>query len=273
VNSDVVVVIGVGGIGLEIAHRLAPGAALLLADFTEPTLDEAAAHLADAGHDVRAHRVDVGDAASVTELAEAAAARGPVRHLVHTAGLAPGAAPPEAILRVNLLGTALVLDAFEPVIAPGGAGVVVASLSGHLHPALSADEERQLATTPTGDLLGVPCAAADRHNMVTAYGLSKRANQLRVRAAARTWGRRGARLNSISPGVIASPMTRPGLVDPTSPMHAMIASTPAGRIGTPGDIAAAAAFLLGPDAAFVTGTDLLVDGGAHAATWLGSELP
>lgn len=271
--QDVVVVVGVGGIGLEIARRIAPGRALLLADFTESTLTDAVALLADAGHDVHAHRVDVGDAASVAELAEAAAARGPVRHLVHTAGLAPGAAPPEAILRVNLLGAALVLDAVEPVIAPGGAGVVIASLSGHLHPALTADEERQVATTPTGDLLGLPCAAADRHNMITAYGFSKYANQLRVRAAAPAWGRRGARLNSISPGVIASPMTRPGLVDPTSPMHAIIAGTPAGRIGTPGDVAAAAAFLLGPDAAFVTGTDLLVDGGAHAATWLGPEVP
>jgi NAD(P)-dependent dehydrogenase (short-subunit alcohol dehydrogenase family) len=266
--GDVIVVTGAGGIGLAIASRLAPGRTTLLADFTESTMADAAARLSEAGHDVHARRTDVGDPASVAELAEAAAALGPVRHLVHTAGVAPGAALTPAILRTNLLGTALMLDAFEPVIAPGGAGVVIASLSGHLYPALSAAEERQLATVPPAELLTLPCASPDGLNAISAYGFAKRANQLRVRAAAVSWGRRGARLNSISPGVIATPMTRPAMADETAPMHAMIASTPAARIGTPGDIAAAAAFLLGPDATFITGTDLAVDGGAHAATWL-----
>jgi NAD(P)-dependent dehydrogenase (short-subunit alcohol dehydrogenase family) len=167
-------------------------------------------------------------------------------------------------MRVDLLGTALMLDAFGAVVAPGGAGVFVASMAGSMA-SLDPDLERRLATTPTEELLGLPevCAAADAG---MAYALAKRANQLRVRAASVFWGSRGATVNSISPGVIATPMGAAELDGPNGEMmRTLVANSGTGRIGTPEDIAGVAAFLLGRDARFVTGTDVLVDGGVVAS--------
>ncbi|MCX5399689.1 SDR family oxidoreductase [Streptomyces sp. NBC_00102] len=267
-QSNVVVVIGVGGMGQAIARRQGAGGTLLLADFDESVLDGVAEELRGHGHRVHTRPVDVSSRTSVAALADAAAALGPVTQVVHTAGLSPAQAPAAAILAVDLLGTALVLEEFARVVAPGGAGVVIASMAGHMvaPSVLTAEQERALAHAPADDLLALPFLDADTLGPQGAYPLSKYANRLRVRAAATGWGERGARVNSISPGVISTPMGRQEL-DGESGRHmrAMVEASGTGRLGTADDIAAAAAFLLGPDATFVTGTDLLVDGGVVAA--------
>lgn len=266
-SREVLVVIGTGGMGRAIARRSGSGRKVLLADFNEPALAAVADELRGDGYDVTSRAVDVGDRDSVLELAQAAADLGPVGHIAHTAGLSPAQASSEAILRVDLLGTALVLEAFGQVVSPGGAAVVVASMAGHMASGLDAASERALAATPAQDLMDlpflVPIATGDPG---PAYSIAKRANLLRVQSAAASWGKRGARVNSISPGVISTAMGRQELDGESGDqMRAMIAMSGTGRPGTPDDIAAAAAFLLGPNADFITGTDLLVDGGVVAA--------
>lgn len=266
-GNDVAVVIGVGGMGQAIARRLGSGRKVLLADFDEATLSAVADVLKGEGHSVTAQAVDVSDRAAVVSLADAADRLGRVTHVAHTAGLSPVQAPTEAILRVDLLGVALVLEEFARVIGPGGAGVVVSSMAGHMSGGLPADQEKALARTPAQELLALPFLAPEAlGDPGSAYVLAKRANILRVQAAAVAWGERGARVNSISPGVISTPMGQQELAGESGEqMRAMVAMSATGRLGTPDDIAAVAAFLLDPQAGFVTGTDLLVDGGVVAA--------
>ncbi|MEE1726578.1 SDR family oxidoreductase [Streptomyces albidoflavus] len=273
-GRNVVVVIGVGGMGEAIARRQGPGNRLLLADFDEATLAAVAERLRGQGHEVVTQAVDVSSASSVTALAEAAAGLGPVTQVVHTAGLSPVQASPAAVLRVDLLGTALVVEEFGHVVAPGGAGVVIASMAGHmLRTPLTAEQESALAHTPAGELLRLPFADPEALGQ-GAYGLAKYGNRLRVQAASAAWGARGARINSVSPGVIATPMGQQELDGASGrTMRAMVAASGTGRLGTPEDIADAAAFLLGPGASFITGNDLLVDGGVVAALRSGRLTP
>jgi NAD(P)-dependent dehydrogenase (short-subunit alcohol dehydrogenase family) len=260
----VAVVIGVGGMGRAIARRLGSGKKLVLADFDEQTLAAAAADLRGDGYDVEARRVDVSDAASVRELAARAAALGNVVQIAHTAGLSPVQAPVEAIIAVDLVGVAHVVDLFAEVIAPGGSAVVISSMGGHMTP-LAPEHERILAAADTAQLATLEFVQPGAIDPVSAYGLAKRANQVRMHAAAAVWGARGARINTISPGIISTPMAMQELAgDSGDRMRGMIEHSPVHRIGTVDDIAAAAAFLLGADASFITGTDLLVDGGVVA---------
>jgi NAD(P)-dependent dehydrogenase (short-subunit alcohol dehydrogenase family) len=256
--------------GHAIAHRLGAGKKILLADNNEAALASVAEALSADGHQVDSRRVDVSSPESVRTLAEHAASLGAVTQVAHTAGLSPSQASAEAILAVDLLGTALVLDAFGEVIAPGGAGVMIASMAGHMFPPLTSEQEKALAHNPPGELLRLDFISKITDPNI-AYPIAKQANHIRVRAASAHWGRRGARVNSISPGVISTPMGHQELASPVGDgMRAMIAMSAAGRIGTPDDIAAATAFLLGPNASFITGTDLLVDGGVIAAIKAGS---
>jgi NAD(P)-dependent dehydrogenase (short-subunit alcohol dehydrogenase family) len=272
VAREVLTVIGVGGMGQAVARRLGAGKTVLLADYNEETLASVAEALSADGHHVDTHGVDVSSPESVRKLAEHAAALGAVTQLAHTAGLSPAQASAEAILAVDLLGTALVLEEFGEVIAPGGAGVAIASMAGHMFPALTAEQEHALAHTPSGELLGLEFVSPQKiTDSGIAYGIAKQANHTRVRAASAHWGRRGARINSISPGIISTPMGQQELASPVGDgMRAMVAASATGRLGTPEDIAAATAFLLGPEASFITGTDLLVDGGVIAAIKAGS---
>lgn len=263
---DVVVVTGSGGMGTAVARRIGAGSTILLADVVEGALVAAADALESEGLEVITKVVDVSQADSVAELAGAAASEGQVMSVVHTAGLSPVQASPTAIMKVDLLGTAHVLDAFGAVIGRGGAGVFVSSMAATMG-SLSPDLERRLAITPTNALADLPELAPESlGDSGTAYVIAKRANQLRVQAAARTWGRRGGRVNSVSPGIIATPMGQAELAGPTGDgMRAMISGSASGRIGTPHDIAAAVAFLVGSESRFITGTDLLVDGGVVAS--------
>jgi NAD(P)-dependent dehydrogenase (short-subunit alcohol dehydrogenase family) len=267
VAREVLIVLGVGGMGQAIARRLGAGKTVLLADNNAGTLTSVTKALSADGHQVDGREVDVSSPESVRALAEHAASLGAVTQVAHTAGLSPSQASSEAILAVDLLGTALVLEEFGAVIAEGGAGVVIASMAGHVFPPLTAEQEHALAHTPAHELLGLDFVSAQRSAATgIAYGIAKQANHIRVRAASAQWGRRGGRINSISPGIISTPMGQQELDSPVGDgMRAMIAMSATGRIGTPDDIAAATAFLLGPDASFITGTDLLVDGGVVAA--------
>lgn len=265
-SQTVIVVTGVGGMGAAVARRIGSGATVVLADFDEQLLATESAALTTLGYDVIARAVDVSDKESVGALADVAAGAGPVVAVVHTAGLSPVQASVEAILHVDLLGTALMLDAFGAVIGAGGAGVFIASMAGTMA-SLDPVVEQRLATTPTDELLGLPELAPDAiGDPATAYVVAKRANQVRVAAASPAWGRRGARVNSLSPGVIATPMGNAELGGPSGEvMRAMIAGSGTGRVGTPEDIAGVVDFLVGRDAGYITGTDVLVDGGVVAS--------
>jgi NAD(P)-dependent dehydrogenase (short-subunit alcohol dehydrogenase family) len=247
--------------GAAIARRIGTGSTLLIADFNQGVLDREVALLAELGYDAHGISVDVSDESSVDSLVAAASDLGEIRRLVHTAGLSPVQASAEAIFRVDLLGTALMLDRFGPVMAQGGAAVFIASMAGTMtsfDPAV----EHALAFTPISGLLGLP-AVAEVSDPGIAYGLAKRGNQVRMWAASLEWGARGARVNSISPGVISTPMGNAELEGSSGEMmRFMIDGSATKRVGTPEDIAAAAAFLLSDEATFITGTDLLVDGGA-----------
>ncbi|MGB3483092.1 MAG: SDR family oxidoreductase [Mycobacterium sp.] len=265
--NDVLVVLGVGGMGEAISRRVGAGRTVLLADSNVELLARVGDALTADGFLVETEQVDVSARDSVAALARRAAALGAVRAVAHTAGLSPVQASPEAILRVDLAGVAYSLDEFGQVVAPGGSGVYIASMAGHFGSRnLSADVEHALATTASDLLIDLPFLAPGTvTDPRAAYGVAKRGNQLRVQAASTAWGRRGARVNSISPGVIATPMGRQELSGTSEDlMRQLIERSATGRIGTSADIANAAAFLLGPDASFIAGTDLLVDGGAVA---------
>ncbi|AMB59319.1 SDR family oxidoreductase [Microterricola viridarii] len=272
-SNSVLVVIGVGGMGEAIARRVGAGHTVLLADFNEELLERVATGLRGDGFEVATQIVDVSSHESVTALADAAAALGPVRQVVHTAGLSPVQAPTDAVLRVDLAGFAFSLDEFARVIAPGGAGVYIASMAGSFAAGhFPAELETALASTPSDQLLSLPFLADGAlPNAGAAYSIAKRGNQLRVQTASLAWGKRGARVNTISPGVISTPMGQQELAGESgASMRAMVEGSATGRLGTPNDIANAAAFLLSTDASFISGTDLLVDGGTVAAVRSGA---
>jgi len=269
--SEVIVVIGAGQIGQAIARRISAGKHVLLADLRQENADTAAEVFADAGFDVRSATVDVSSRESVHALVETATALGDVTGVIHAAGVSPSQASVETILAVDLYGTALVLEEFGNVIAAGGAGVVISSQSGHRLPALTAEEDASLATTPTDELLKLPMLQPGQiRDTLHAYQLSKRANSLRVRAEAVRWGKRGARVNTISPGIIMTPLARDELTGPRGQGYQrMIDLAPAKRAGTPDEVGTVGALLMGPDGSFITGSDFLMDGGVTASYFYG----
>ena len=271
--SDVVVVIGAGGIGQAIARRQGAGRTVLLADNNEPVLAAAKEALEDGGHAVSARHTEVSSRESVRDLARAAAGLGAVVNVVNTAAVIQ--APPAVILAVNLVGTALVFEEFEDVIAPGGAGLVISSMAGYMPPPLDQETARLLGQTPADELLSLPVLSEQAvPNSVAAFAISKQANHAQVQAAALRWGVRGARVNSLSPGIILTPLSRAEMAGPGAEHYQKtIAASAVGRIGTVDEIATAAAFLLGPDAGFITGADLLIDGGVIAALRAGHLNP
>jgi NAD(P)-dependent dehydrogenase (short-subunit alcohol dehydrogenase family) len=272
---DVIVLIGAGSIGQAIARRVSAGKHVLLTDLRQANVDAAAKVLSEAGFDVSTAIVDVSSRPSVHALVEMATAIGPVTGLIHAAGVSPSQASPEMILKVDLYGTALVLEEFGTVIARGGSAVVIASQSGHRLGALTAEQNKALATTPADELLSLPMLQPDQiTDPLHAYQVSKRGNSLRVMAEAVRWGKRGARVNTISPGIIITPLAKDELTGPRGDGYRrMIGLSPAGRPGTPDEVGNVAALLMGADGAFITGSDFLMDGGVTAAYWYGELAP
>lgn len=265
--SEVIVVIGPGAIGQAIARRVSAGKQVLLAGLRQENASAAADVLSNAGFDVSTATVDVSSRESVHALVQTATALGEITGVIHAAGVSPSQASPEMILRVDLYGTALVLEEFGNVIAPGGAGVVIASQSGRVLGALTAEEEKALALTPADGLLALPMLQPDQvKDSLHAYQLSKRGNALRVMAEAVRWGKRGARINAISPGIIISPTAKDEMAGPNGEAYQhMIKFCLAGRGGTPDEVGTVGALLMGPEGGFITGSDFLMDGGLTAS--------
>jgi NAD(P)-dependent dehydrogenase (short-subunit alcohol dehydrogenase family) len=273
--ASVTVLIGSGSIGVAIARRVSAGKHILLADLRQENADAAAAILSNAGFEVSTATIDVSSREAVESLAKKAANLGDVTGVIHAAGVSPSQAPIAAILKVDLFGTALVLEVFGTIIARGGSGVVIASQSGHRLGALTDEQNKLLATTPADQLLSLPMLQQDQvRDSLHAYQLSKRGNSLRVMAEAVRWGKRGARVNTISPGIIITPLAKDELTGPRGAGYRrMIEGCPVGRAGTSDEVANVAALLMGPDGAFITGSDILMDGGVTSSFFFGALAP
>ena len=273
--SNVIVVIGAGSIGQAIARRVSAGKRVLLADLRQENAEAAAAVLSNAGYEVSTATIDVSLRESVHALVQKATSLGNVTGVIHAAGVSPSQASPATILAVDLYGTAVVLEELGNVIAKGGAGVVIASQSGHRLGALTPEQNAALATTPADELLSLPMLQPDQVNdSLHAYQLSKRGNSLRVMAEAVRWGKRGARVNTISPGIVMTPLAKDELSGPRGEGYRrMIELCPVGRAATPDEVGTVGALLMGADGAFITGSDFLMDGGVTAAYWYGELAP
>jgi len=274
-TQNVTVVIGAGSIGQAIARRVSAGKHVVLADLRQENAEAAAKVLADAGFEITTTVVDVSSRESVQALVKLSTDLGEITGVIHAAGVSPSQAPVATILRVDLYGTALVLEEFGNVIAKGGSGIVIASQSGHRLPALTPEQNKALATTPVEELLALPMLQDDQvTDPLHAYQISKRCNSLRVMAQAVRWGRRGARVNTISPGIIYTPLARDELNGPRGAGYRrMLELSPAGRGGTPDEVGAVGALLMGPEGTFITGSDFLMDGGVTASYWYGELAP
>lgn len=270
-SNKVIIVIGAGLIGQAIARRVSAGKHVLLADVRQENADAAATVLADAGFEVSTAVVDVSSRESVHTLVETATGLGEVTGVIHAAGVSASQASIEQILHVDLYGTALVLEEFGRVIAAGGSAVVISSQSGHRLPALTIEQDKALATTPVDELLALPMLQPSQlRDGLHAYQVSKRANVLRVQAEAVRWGQRGARVNAISPGIIITPLARDELNGTNGAGYRrMIELAPAGRAGTPDEVGTVAELLMTERGAFLTGSDILMDGGGTASFFYG----
>lgn len=269
--KDVTVVIGAGGIGQAIARRVSSGRHVLVANHNQESADAAARSLADAGFETTAMAADISDRSAIQAVVDKARSLGRIKALIQAAGVSPSQAPIASILKVDLFGTAAILEEFGRVIDDGGSGVVISSQSGYRMPALTAEQDALLATAPPEALLELDFVR-NVESTLHAYQMSKRCNSLRVRGEAVRWADRGARINSISPGIIVTPLARDELYGERADFYqAMLSKMPAGRAGTPDEVAALAAFVMGPEASFITGADFLIDGGATANFFYGPE--
>ena len=272
---EVVVVIGAGSIGQAVARRISSGKHMVLADLHQENADAAAEIMRNAGFDASTATVDISSRQSIRALVETATKSGVVMGLIQAAGVSPSQASPETILSVDLYGTAVVLEEFGNVIASGGSGVVIASQSGHRLGALTAEQDSALATPPAEELLALPMLQSDQvTDSLHAYQLAKRGNSLRVMAEAVRWGKRGARINAISPGIIITPLAKDELSGPRGEGYRrMMELSPVGRAGTPDEVGNVGALLMGSDGAFITGSDFLMDGGVTASFFYGELKP
>ena len=266
-QREVVALLGAGSMGMAIAERVAQNRIVLLGDISEKNLAASAEKLQFSGYEVETMKVDASDKESIYAFAKRAAELGPVKYYIHTAGASPNQTNPQHIITLDLVGSAYALDAFGEVMARDGAGILISSQTGYMLPQpLTNEEEYALTMTPADELATLPMLQPEVvSNSGIAYILSKRANQLRVRKAAMDWGRRGARINTISPGVIVTPLAYDEFRAAGEGYQKMIETSAMHRVGNPAEIANAAQFLLSDQASFITGTDLLVDGGTIAA--------
>lgn len=274
-EKEVLLWTGAGQIGMAIARRIAFGKKILVGDKSKENVEAIAKIMTEAGFDCEPYVMDLSERASIVAMIERAQEMGDITALINAAGVSPSQAPIEAILAVDLYGTAVLLEEVGKIIAPGGVGVTISSQSGKRMPQLTAEEDRFLAITPTEELLSLPLLQPENvRDTLHAYQLAKRCNEKRVMAEAVKWGERGARINSISPGIIVTPLA----IDEFNGLRGdfyknMFAKCPAGRPGTADEVGALAEFIMGPQGAFITGSDFLIDGGATASYYYGSLQP
>jgi NAD(P)-dependent dehydrogenase (short-subunit alcohol dehydrogenase family) len=273
--KQVLVLTGAGQIGMAIARRMGHGKKIVIADRKKVHAENIGKIMAEAGFDVVLWEADISSRQSIGQLVQFAQCEGDITVFVNAAGISPSQATIEQILQVDLYGTALLLEEFGKVIQPGGAGVTISSQSGHRIPALTAEEDRLLATTATDELLHLDLLKPENiKDTLHAYQIAKRCNVKRVMAEAVKWGERGARINSISPGIIMTPLALDELNGPRGAFYKnMFAQSPARRPGTADEVATVAELLLSEKGAFITGTDILMDGGATASYYYGSLQP
>jgi len=274
-SNNVIVLTGAGQLGMAIVRRMGYGNKMFVADWKIENAQAISKTLTEAGFDVVPFKVDISSRESVQELIKAAQQEGEIAMLINAAGVSPSQASIEQILKVDLYGTSLLLEEFGKVIKPGGTGVVISSQSGYRMPALTADEDRLLAITPTEELLQLELLKPEHiKDTLHAYQMAKRANGKRVMAEAVKWGKRGARVNAISPGIIITPLALDEINGPRGDFYKnMFAKSPAGRPGLADEVANVAELLLSNAGAFITGSDFLIDGGATASYFYGELAP
>lgn len=266
-DKDVVVLLGAGDMGLAIIKRISAGKKILLGDINEEKLKDLKKSLSYSGYDVETQVTDATNRESIRELAQKAKSLGKVMYFIDTAGASTNQASPEHIINLDLIGTSYAIDEFAEVIERRGVGLIISSMTGYMPSTLSKEEEFQLMTTETDKLLDLDVLSEERVvNSGLAYVISKRANHLRVQyASAHSWADKGARINTISPGIIVTPLAYDEFNSAGEGYQKMIDTCGSKRVGTSDEIAYAAEFLLSEKAGFITGIDLLIDGGTIAA--------
>lgn len=274
-KKDIIIWMGAGQIGLAIVRRIASGKKIVIGDRSLVNARAAADALNGSGFDAVALEADLSSRESILSLISEACKYGDIRYLVNSAGVSPSQASIETILKVDLYGTAVLLEELGKVIVSGGSGVTVSSQSGYRMPALTPEADRLLATTPAEELLALEMLRPENiRDTLHAYQMAKRCNVKRVMAEAVKWGERGARLNSLSPGIIVTPLAIDEFNGPRGGFYKnMFAKCPAGRPGTADEVAHVAELLLEDKGAFITGSDFLIDGGATASYFYGPLQP
>lgn len=274
-KQKVMLLTGAGQIGMAIARRMGYGMKIVIGDKKPENAQAIAKTMNNAGFDVVPVEMDLSNRASIQNIIAEAQKYGDITMLVNAAGVSPSQAPIEAILKVDLYGTAVLLEEVGKVIATGGVGVTISSQSGHRMKQLTPEEDEQLACTPTEDLLKLPLLQPENiQDTLHAYQLAKRCNEKRVMAESVKWGTRGARINSISPGIIVTPLAIDEFNGPRGDFYKnMFAKCPAGRPGTADEVANVAELLMSGKGAFITGSDFLIDGGATASYFYGPLKP
>lgn len=273
--KNVMILVGAGQIGMAIARRTGYGMKIVVADKSMENAKSICNTMNCAGFDCDPFEMDLSERASIKQMIAYAQSLGSITKMICAAGVSPSQAPIEIILKVDLYGTSVLLEEVRKVIAKGGTGIVISSQSGHRMPALTPAEDCQLATTPTEELLALPLLQKGNiKDTLHAYQLSKRCNVKRVMAEAVKWGEQGARINSISPGIIVTPLAIDEFNGPRGDFYKnMFAKCPAGRPGTADEVANVAELLMSDRGAFITGSDFLMDGGATASFFYGPLQP
>lgn len=274
-NKEVMIVTGAGQISMAIARRVGYGKKIVMGDKNIENVKVIATTMNNAGFDVEPVEMDLSDRESIKKLISKSQEYGKITMIVNGAGVSPSQAPIEAILKVDLYGTAVLLEEVGKVIEEGGVGVTISSQSGWRMPALTAKEDEQLATTPTEELLNLDLLQPENiKDTLHAYQLAKRCNEKRVMAQSVEWGKRGARVNAIAPGIIVTPLAIDEFNGPRGDFYKnMFAKCPAGRPGTADEVANVAELLMSDKGAFITGSTFLIDGGATSSYYYGPLKP
>ena len=273
--KDVMILTGAGQIGMAIARRMGYGKKIVIGDKSLNNAQTISRIMNEAGYDTEPVEMDLSSRESIKKIIEKAQSFGEITMLVNAAGVSPSQALIESILKVDLYGTAVLLEEVGQVIKKGGVGVTISSQSGWRMPALTAEEDRLLATVPADELLDLPLLQPENiRDTLHAYQLAKRCNEKRVMAESVKWGERGARLNAIAPGIIVTPLAIDEFNGPRGDFYKnMFAKCSAGRPGTADEVANVAELLMSDKGAFITGSTFLIDGGATASYYYGPLAP